>query len=101
MDIYFNSILISLSIIGIAGIGLVIFSTFGKKILGKMEVQNSKIEAQTNIFTEFIKHAKNDSEEVRQMVFEQQAKIDRGERKLDDFTQIVADLHKRHKNQDH
>ena len=94
MGIYFNSILISLAIIIISGIGLSIFSRFGKRVLGKMEVQN-------NMFTEFMAHAKKDSEDIREIIFRQQGQIDKNAEKLDDYSKIVTELHKRHVGQDH
>ena len=94
MGIYANSILISLSIAILAFIALWIFTQFGKKVLGKMEVQSL-------LFTKFIEHAKKDSEDIRQIVFKQQGQIDKSNRKLDDFSRIVTDLHNRHVDQDH
>ena len=94
MGIYFNSILISLAIIAVAWIGLYTFTNFGKKVLAKLEEQG-------NMFAEFMKHAKKDSEDIRDIIFKQQGQIDKNAVKLDDFSQIVTELHKRHVGQDH
>ena len=94
MGIYFNSILISLAIIAVAWIGLYTFTNFGKKVLAKMQEQG-------DMFAEFMSHAKKDSEDIREIIFRQQGQIDKNAEKLDDYTKIVNNLHKRHVGQDH
>ncbi len=90
-------VFIVLSIFGILGIlisGLVIFSRFGKRVLAKLQ-------SHEDIFTEFMRHVKLDSETIRQEVFRHRGKLEQQSRTIKQHSDYINKMEKRHVEQDH
>lgn len=68
-------------------VGLTIFSRFGKRVLDKLQGHH-------DIFTEFMKHTKQDSEAIRQEVFKHRGQLEKHAMTLNSHEKKINDLHK-------